>query len=69
MVRKEEIRKNIEMIGVNNVIEDYSWFVEVWKNGWERELREKIIWEGKEMILEYEWEIKRGEWKKDGCDG
>lgn len=69
MVTKEEIRKNIQIIALNNLIEDYTSFLEVCKNPSEnpseRELIENIISEAKEMILEYQSQIKRPQWKKD----
>lgn len=66
MVTKEEIRKNIQIIALNNLIEDYTSFLEVCKNpSAERELTENIISEAKEMILEYQSQIKRPQWKKD----
>ena len=67
MVTKEEIRKNIQIIALNNLIEDYTSFleVEVCKNPSERKLTENIISEAKEMILEYQAQIKRPQWKKD----
>lgn len=67
MVTKEEIRKNIQIIALNNLIEDYTSFLEVCKNPSERELTENIISEAKEMILEYQSQsqIKRPQWKKD----
>lgn len=68
MVTKEEIRKNIQIIALNNLIEDYTSFLEVLevcKNPSERELAENIISEAKEMILEYQSQIKRPQWKKD----
>lgn len=66
MVTKEEIRKNIQIIALNNLIEDYTSFLEVCKNPPEREeLIENIISEAKEMILEYQSQIKRPQWKKD----
>lgn len=65
MVTKEEIRKNIQIIALNNLIEDYTSFLEVCKNPSERELTENIISEAKEMILEYQAQIKRPQWKKD----
>lgn len=65
MVTKEEIRKNIQIIALNNLIEDYTLFLEVCKNPSERELIENIISEAKEMILEYQSQIKRPQWKKD----
>lgn len=65
MVTKEEIRKNIQIIALNNLIEDYTSFLEICKNPPERELTENIISEAKEMILEYQSQIKRPQWKKD----
>lgn len=66
MVTKEEIRKNIQIIALNNLIEDYTSFLEVCKNPQERELTENIISEAKEMISEYQaQQIKRPQWKKD----
>lgn len=72
MVTKEEIRKNIQIIALNNLIEDYTSFLEVCKNPSEKELAENIISEAeniiseaKEMILEYQSQIKRPQWKKD----
>lgn len=66
MVTKEEIRKNIQIIALNNLIEDYtSFLLEVCKNPQERELTENIISEAKEMISEYQSQIKRPQWKKD----
>lgn len=65
MVTKEEIRKNIQIIALNNLIEDYASFLEVCKNPQERELTENIISEAKEMISEYQSQIKRPQWKKD----
>lgn len=66
MVTKEEIRKNIQIIALNNLIEDYTSFLEeVCKNPSERELTENIISEAKEMISEYQSQIKRPQWKKD----
>lgn len=62
---KEEIRKNIQIIALNNLIEDYTSYLEVYKNPQERELIENIISEAKEMILEYQSQIKRPQWKKD----
>lgn len=44
MVTKEEIRKNIQIIALNNLIEDYTSFLEVCKNPSERELTEKITY-------------------------
>lgn len=67
MITKEEIRKNIQIIALNNLIEDYTSFLEleVCENPQERELIENIISEAKEMILEYQSQIKRPQWKKD----
>ena len=50
MVTKEEIRKNIQIIALNNLIEDYTSFLEVCKNSQERELTENIINMLKEKI-------------------
>ena len=58
-------KKNIQIIALNNLIEDYTSFLEVCKNPSERELTENIISEAKEMILEYQSQIKRPQWKKD----
>lgn len=65
MVTKEEIRKNIQIIALNNLIEDYTSFLEICPNSQERELLENVISEAKEMILEYQPQIKRPQWKKD----
>lgn len=72
MITKEEIRKNIQIIALNNLIEDYTSFLEVCENPQERELieniiseAENIISEAKEIILEYQSQIKRPQWKKD----
>lgn len=65
MVTKDEIRKNIQIIALNNLIEDYTSFLEICKNSQQRELTENIISEAKEMISEYQSQIKRPQWKKD----
>ena len=70
MVTKEEIRKNIQIIALNNLIEDYSRFLETYNNQSKEKddgviLIENILSEAKEMILEYQSQIKRPQWKKD----
>lgn len=65
MVTKEEIRRNIQIIALNNLIEDYTLFLEVCKNPSKRKLTENIISEAKEIILEYQSQIKRPQWEKD----
>lgn len=67
MVTKEEIRRNIIIIALNNLIEDYSEFLETCNNqpNEDRELAENILSEAKEMISEYQPQIKRPKWKKD----
>lgn len=65
MVTKEEIRRNIIIIALNNLIDDYSRFLETCENDPDRELAKNIISEAKEMILEYQSQIKRPQWKKD----
>lgn len=70
MVTKEEIRKNIQIIALNNLIEDYSRFLETYNNQSKEKddeviLIENILSEAKEMISEYQSQIKRPQWKKD----
>lgn len=70
MVTKEDIRRNIIIIALNNLIEDYSRFLETYNNQSKEKddeviLIENILSEAKEMILEYQSQIKRPQWKKD----
>lgn len=66
---KEEIRRNIIIIALNNLIEDYSRFLETCNNKSQEDeelvLIENILSEAKEMISEYQPQIKRPKWKKD----
>lgn len=70
MVTKEDIRRNIIIIALNNLIEDYSRFLETYNNQSKEKddeviLIENILSEAKEMISEYQSQIKRPQWKKD----
>lgn len=70
MVTKEDIRRNIIIIALNNLIEDYSRFLETYNNQSKEKddeviLIENILSEAKEMISEYQPQIKRPKWKKD----
>lgn len=65
MVTKEEIRRNIIIIALNNLIDDYSCFLETCKDDPDRELAKNIISEATDMINEYQPQIKRPQWKKD----